>query len=210
MAMAHFYAGRKVGPIWMFVAGTSTVIFIHPSMEASSSQTLPTGCLCRRRPMPDMAHFLDIDDAPLKENPLFLVEEPDGKRNWPEIDRQATLFSLMRQLAPKVKGWATANAGKRNPFKAKKEGILGGVFDTEWVEMPPLHAWVELKGYDASGRPGKLSAAQIEWGNAMHKRGYPVACFFDPYCAADWLREQGFSVRPHLSWGLPLSKIREK
>src|SRR5690606_25860469 len=100
----------------------------------------------------------------------------------------------MRHAAPHVALWATANAGKRNPTQARREGIRAGVFDVQVVHEAPLCAWIEMKGYTAAGRAGKLSEAQVEWGNRMSALGHHVACFFDPYDAVDWLRSVGFPI----------------
>lgn len=135
---------------------------------------------------------LENDLAP---TPRFPVQEPDGRRDWTELARQATLFRLVRTAGPKVFGFAVPNAGKRNPMQARREGIMAGVFDTCWqADQPFMTAWIEMKGYDKGGRPGKLSTAQIEWGNRMHAMGKPVACFFDPYAAAEWLRMIGLPM----------------
>lgn len=141
-----------------------------------------------------MSFWDDLEEPPGSLQPQFFVEPPDGKRNWPELQRQATLFQVMLYNAPRVYGYAVPNAGKRNPWKARKEGIRAGIFDTHWQWQAPLHAYVEMKGYDARGRPGKLSEDQIRFGNRMVELGVPCACFFDPYAAAAWLREQGFPV----------------
>lgn len=133
-------------------------------------------------------------ETSLHPEPLFPVQAPDGRKDWRELARQTTLFTIMRMAAPRAFGFGTANAGKRNPMQARREGIMAGVFDTAWHCDGPITAYVELKGYDARGRAGKLSPQQIDWGNRMHGLGVPVACFFDPYAAADWLREQGFPV----------------
>lgn len=135
-------------------------------------------------------------ESDLHPSPRFPVQDPDGKREWAEIERQATLFRLVRTSNPKVFGFAIPNAGKRNPMAARREGIMAGVFDTCWhADTPFMTAWVELKGYDKSGRAGKLSQQQIDWGNRMHDLGKPVACFFDPYAATEWLRMIGFPMR---------------
>lgn len=52
----------------------------------------------------------------------------------------------MHMLAPEVLGFAIPNAGKRNPIQARKEGIMAGVFDTEW-RWNHGSAFIELKGY---------------------------------------------------------------
>ena len=136
----------------------------------------------------------DALETPLTQEPLFWVQAPDGRRDWPEIDRQATLFRIMRVAAPSVVIEANANAGKRNPAKARKEGIRAGVFDVSVRFGAPLAAWIEMKGYDSRSRAGSLSANQIEWGNRQTKLGWPVACFFCPYAAPDWFRDQGFPI----------------
>lgn len=132
-------------------------------------------------------HFLSDE---LNEQPLFPVEAPDGRRTWAEIDRQVVLFRDMHMLAPAVLGFAIPNAGKRNPVQARKEGIMAGVFDTEW-RWPGGSAFVEMKGYTKAGRAGALSTAQIEFGNRLHKMGVPVGCFFTPALAVQFLRDAG-------------------
>lgn len=142
-----------------------------------------------------MTSQFDHLESPLNEAPIFPVQAPDGKRDWTELARQSTLFRLVRTAGPTIYGYAIPNAGKRNPLQARREGIMAGVFDTCWnAPHPFMSAWIELKGYDKSGRPGKLSQAQIDWGNRMHRLGKPVACFFDPYEAAEWLRALGFPM----------------
>ncbi len=140
------------------------------------------------------AAWADLESE-LRPAPEFFVQAPDGRRDWPEIERQATLFRLMHLAAPRVLGFAIPNAGKRNGFNARREGIMAGVFDTSWQWTQQRTAWVEMKGYDARGRAGSLSTSQIEWGNRMLELGHHVACFFDPHAAVDWLRERGFPVR---------------
>lgn len=133
-------------------------------------------------------------ECPLNPVPAFHVQAPDGRRDWPEIDRQATFRSVMRMAAPRLLIYANANAGKRNPARARKEGIRAGVFDITVVWQRALIAYIEFKGYDARGRAGSLSDEQITFGNRLVELGVPCACFFDPYDAADWLREQGFPI----------------
>ncbi len=132
-------------------------------------------------------HFLSED---LHEQPIFPVEAPDGRRDMTEIARQVSLFRDMHMLAPEVLGFAIPNAGKRNPVQARKEGILAGVFDTEW-RWNHGSAFIELKGYDARGRAGKLSPAQIAFGNKLHRMGHRVGCFFTPALAIQFLRDAG-------------------
>lgn len=139
-------------------------------------------------------NWYDALEAPPEDlAPRFFVQPPDGRKDWPEIARQQALFQVMLYAAPKVYGFAVPNAGKRNPARARREGIKAGVFDTAW-HWTNLTAYVELKGYDARGRAGTLSADQIRFGNRMVDLGIPCACFFSPHAAADWLREQGFPI----------------
>lgn len=140
-----------------------------------------------------MTAWADLESS-LHPEPVFHVEPPDGRKDWRELARQTTLFRVMRYAAPQVVLWGTANAGKRSPLQARREGIRAGVFDVQAVSEAPLCAWIELKGYDARGRAGKLSDSQIEFGNRMSALGHHVACFFDPYAAVDWLRGLGFPV----------------
>lgn len=138
-------------------------------------------------------NFADLED-PLDPVPDFYVQAPDGRKDWPEIDRQATFFSIMRMAAPRIVVEAIPNAGKRNPRLARKEGIRAGIFDVAVRFRTPLAAHIEFKGYDKRGRAGTLSDNQIRWGNRQLALGWPVACFFDPYDAAEWVREQGFPM----------------
>lgn len=130
-------------------------------------------------------------ETPLAEQPAFPVEAPDGRKDWGEAERQRAFLNRLHMAAPGLRAWANANAGKRNPAKARQEGILSGVFDVAVASgagMQPRVAFPEFKGYDARGRPGKLRQSQVDWGNAMHRAGHPVACFFDPDSAITWLR----------------------
>lgn len=151
------------------------------------------------------ADSLDALESPLREEPEFPVEEPDGRKELSELDRQAWVVAYMRRTQPHIVCYATPNAGKRG-FKAqaqaKKEGLLAGVFDLTFAwdvqhaaEDRPTICWAEMKGYDASGRPGQLSNPQIEWGNTMHRKGYAVACFFSAQSVIRWLGELGAPLR---------------
>lgn len=138
-------------------------------------------------------------ETPLDPLPEFYVEAPDTRKDWREIDRQASFLQLMRHAAPRVVAYANANAGKRARHVAAKEGIRSGVFDLTVVGQCPNVAWIEFKGYDNSGRAGALSRNQIEFGNRMAALGHPVGCFFSPHRAVDWLR----------GWGFDIAEIRE-
>lgn len=157
--------------------------------------------------MRDYVTFADLE-SPLDATPLFLVEAPDGRKDLSELDRQVMFRKFAANLAPAVLVWANANAGRRSPVQARKEGVMAGVFDmtAAWdIDASTLPdcdvstCFLEFKGYDKNGRPGKLSQAQIEWGNAMHLRGHKVACFFSGRSAFDWLASLGAPVRGKIS-----------
>lgn len=136
-------------------------------------------------------------ESPLDPVPTFYVQAPDGKREWAETGfhgRQETFVTLVHRLAPRVDLFHIPNEGKRSPLLSKRSGIVGGVFDNTLTFRFPLKAYVELKGYDKRGQAGKLSRQQIEWGNRQVDLGWPVACFFCPYAAVDWLRGLGFPI----------------
>lgn len=143
----------------------------------------------------DYLDALASDDLTAREEPLFPVFGYAGLKKLPEIDRQRQFINLMRALAPGVMLFANGNAGKRNPARARKEGVTAGVFDMTACWKPRRTAYLEFKGFDKSGRAGKLSRPQIDWGNAMHRLGHDVACFYDPFHALDWLRQFGCPVR---------------
>lgn len=145
-----------------------------------------------------MSMLADFDamEATLNPVPLFPVEAPDGRKALAELPRQVSFLSLMRMAGPAVEVRALPNAGKRNPTKAKQEGIKAGLFDLGCWWTFGGHGLLEAKGYDASGRPGKLSKEQIDFGNLMFRMGVPVACFFTPEWAIARLIEWGAPVRP--------------
>jgi hypothetical protein len=143
-------------------------------------------------------------ESTLAPEPEFPVEQPDGVR-MSELDRQAWLVAYIRKTSPKVLIYANANAGKRGmgaQRQAHKEGLLAGVPDLTcaWsVEDAhcdgPTVAWLEMKGIDARGAAGKLSAQQIETMNRLHRSGQAVACFFSAKSAIAWLRSLGCPIK---------------
>lgn len=137
--------------------------------------------------------WADLETA-LDEAPRFFVQAPDGRKDWSEEKRQETFFATLHRAAPKVMAHHIKNEGRYNHAKAKRGGVVAGVFDVRLDAERPMSAAIELKGYQKSGRPGVLSQAQIDWGNAMLDRGWLVACFFDPFDALDWLRRNGFPI----------------
>jgi hypothetical protein len=127
-------------------------------------------------------------------SPLFRSDPPGGGVA-PELRRQTIFFRDMRMLAPEVLIYANANAGKRNPTKARQEGVVAGIFDIA-ARWQGGGAEIELKGWQPGAkRWGKLSDAQIRWGNRMHRLEHQVACFYDPIEAMLWLRDLGAPVR---------------
>lgn len=146
-------------------------------------------------------------ETPLNEAPLFFVEQPDGLKDLSELDRQAMFRKYLANLAPAVIAYANPNAAKRGlkaRAQAKKEGLMAGVFDMTcaWdIDASTIPncdvsvCWVEMKGYDSNGRPGKLSQAQIDWGNSMVRKGHKVACFFSGKSAFDWMASLGAPIR---------------
>ena len=139
-------------------------------------------------------NFLSDLETDLNPTPQFLHEQPDQRKDWPELNRQATFLRLIRMAAPRLLVFANANAGKRNPRQAKSEGIRGGVFDLTVLWTQQRCAYIEFKGYTKAGRPGKLSDNQIRFGNRLVELGIPCASFFSPFNAVNWLREQGFPI----------------
>ena len=131
----------------------------------------------------------------LNEAPIFPVEKPDGRKGLAEISRAVDFQRIIRMTGPSVSMFANANAGKRNPRLAQREGIKAGVFDYTLAWGCGGICFVELKGYDKSGRPGKLSQSQIDWGNRMHRLGHKVAAFFDPIEAARFVASCGAPMR---------------
>jgi hypothetical protein len=136
-------------------------------------------------------------ETPLDEAPAFPVGGPDGNRRLGELARVRMLRKRLRAIAPQVKLHAIPNAARRGmkaQAKAKAEGLVAGVFDLCAMWPAGGAAWIEMKGYDSAGRAGALSQAQIDWGNAAHRMGHRVACFFDPDAAIEWLRVIGAPI----------------
>lgn len=136
-------------------------------------------------------------ESSLDPDPLFHIERPDGRKELTELQRVRMLLKLVRERAPAVHVHAIPNAAKRGlkaQRQAKAEGMRAGVFDLCFTWAGGSAAWVEMKGYDAAGRAGKLSAAQIDWGNAHFRMGHDVASFYSPEKALEWLRGCGAPV----------------
>lgn len=154
-----------------------------------------------------MTGAFDHLETPLVEAPLFPCEAPDERRDLSEHERQSWFVAFMRRTQPHIEVHANMNHGQRGQIKARREGIKAGVFDMfiGWdyrltPGVPVTACWAEFKGYEAkSGRPGKLSIAQIEWGNAMQAKGFPVACFFSAKSCIEWLREIGAPIRGRIA-----------
>lgn len=139
-----------------------------------------------------MIDFNDLHEE-LSPDPAFFVEAPDGRKDVPELRRQTDFLKLMRMVGPRVLVFANANAGKRNPQQARREGIKGGVFDLTCLWRARC-AYIEFKGYTKAGRAGVLSDNQVRFGNRLVELDIPCASFFSPIAAVNWLREQGFPI----------------
>ena len=140
--------------------------------------------------MTALAELLAMD-TPLDAQPRFPVE-PRDRQPGSEVERQAAFRKLLRAVGPSVMSWAVPNAGKRGlaaQARAKKEGMTAGVHDEHYA-WPGGFACLEWK--DGTGR---LSQAQIDWGNAMIDRGFRVACVRTPEFALSLFREWGAPVR---------------
>jgi hypothetical protein len=141
------------------------------------------------------AEFWAKFDTPLDQEPTFPVQLPGGCQRAPELSNQRGFINQLRWQAPHICVYANANAGKRNPRQARLEGIRAGVFDVMVIESASKWAMIEFKGFDKSGRAGRLSWQQIEFGNDMCARGVPVGCFYSPEMAIDFLLMHDFSLR---------------
>lgn len=130
-------------------------------------------------------------ESDLKPVPRFPVE-PRDKLPGSEVDRQSAFRKLIRHTGPNIMSWAVPNAGKRGftaQALAKREGLTAGVFDEHFAWN---HGYAFLEWKDGKGT---LSDAQIEWGNAMHDRGFRVACVRTPEFALALFAEWGAPVR---------------
>ncbi len=143
---------------------------------------------------------LDALESPLVEPPLFFVEpvpeKPDDKSKWPEEYRQRALVSYVRKHAPSVIVSSFANEGKRGlrlAAKMKGQGLLAGMADLTFI-WDGGAAYVEVKGFDARGTPGKLSPQQVATLNRIHRNGHPVGCFYTATAALGFLRRLGAPI----------------
>lgn len=133
-------------------------------------------------------------DIALYAKPLFYVEQPDGLKHLSEDDRAIQLVSLVHRLAPAATIQHSKNEGRHNYLKAARMGVVAGYPDYTVTWGMRQAAFPEMKGYSKAGRPGVLSQAQIDQCNKLVRQGWPVACFFSPQRAFDWLVEQGMPV----------------
>ena len=149
-----------------------------------------------------MTALFDHLETDLAEKALFPVEQPDGRKDLTEHQRQSMFVAFMRKANPHIVVYANMNHGARSQARAVKEGLLAGVFDMTiaWDarddDPRPTVIWAEFKGYEAkSGRPGTLSPAQRDWGNTMTRKGYAVGCFFSARTLVQFLADHGAPVR---------------
>lgn len=157
---------------------------------------------------------LDALESPLVEDPLFFVEAPGepgpDPKLWPEEERQAAFIAHIKKTHSPVNACAIRNEGKRGlkeQRQMKRTGLKSGAFDTLifWdvkhasPDCPATVAMCEFKGFDARGRPGTLSANQIEYGNDLTRRGHKVACFYTAKAALEWLAGLGAPIRGRIA-----------
>lgn len=145
-------------------------------------------------------NFADLE-SPLAPAPLFPVEQPGerpaDKTKWSEDYRQRSFVAWLSKNHPEVIVFSITNEGARGVFhgkRLKQRGLLPGAPDI-CVLWNGGWAFIEFKGWAANGTPGKLSTAQIETCNRIHRNGTPVGCFFRADSALAWLRELGAPIR---------------
>lgn len=130
-------------------------------------------------------------ETPLREKPIFPVE-PRDRDPATEVVRQMKFRNLLRFCSPSIESWSVPNAAKRGPkatAQAKREGLTAGVFDEHYAGPDRWLAFLEWKDCD-----GTLTQDQIDWGNAMHRRGFRVAC----------VRSHAFALSLFRQWGAPI------
>lgn len=137
--------------------------------------------------MTDWAGF----DEPLTPEPRFPVE-PKHRQPGDEREYQQQFRKELKWLAPRIMSWGVPNGGHRGlkaQRQAKMEGLTTGVHDEHyaWDRALAVLEWKDGQG--------DLSAAQIDWGNAMVERGFRVACVRTPAFALALFREWGAPVR---------------
>lgn len=140
--------------------------------------------------MADLAHFFDVLDEPLTEEPLFHIDERD-RDPASEDDRQGAFAALVRKTpglwiasVPNERGW-----GMRAWNRAKKLGAWWGFPDTIVTAEPRLAAMLEFK--NGTRMPEQH---QIRCLNALHRMGFPVGVFRRADSAMEFLRRHGFPV----------------
>lgn len=164
--------------------------------------------------MADLAHFEGLDGGLAVEEPLFFCEPvpapgPDP-RLWPEEERQAAFVTYMSRTSPHITVRAVRNEGKRGlreQRQMKRTGLKAGTFDTFicWSiedaapDCPQTLVWIEWKGFSAKREPGKLTPAQIAFGNDMTRKGQKVACFYTVKPALEWLLSLGCPISGRVS-----------
>lgn len=164
--------------------------------------------------MLDIATLDALGDGLAKEEPLFFCEPVPSPgadpRMWPEEERQAAFVTFMSRNAPKLSVRAVRNEGKRGfreQRQMKRTGLRAGTFDTFicWdvedasPDCPQTLVWIEWKGFNAKGQPGKLTQDQIDFGNDMTRKGFKVACFYTVKPALEWLMSLGAPIRGKIS-----------
>lgn len=149
-----------------------------------------------------MTGAFDHLESDLAEKPLFVCEEP-GKpgldpKLWPEEARQRAFVSWIRGLygVGGLHTFSVANERKGSAIggeRLKRNGLTAGVPDIVVLWDGGI-AFCEFKGFSADRRPGKLSQAQIETCNRIHRNGWPVGCFYTAKAALAFIAEHGAPV----------------
>lgn len=139
----------------------------------------------------------DTLESDLYAPPLFYVElhgkATGDPAKWSEGYRQTAFVTWMRKKAPGIVIASIANerrVGTNEGKRLKRQGLTPGMPDIIILFDGGL-AFIEFKGFNAAGQPGKLSQAQIDTCNRIHANGHPVACFYSAESAWLWLQSVG-------------------
>lgn len=142
-----------------------------------------------------------LDALEQADGPLFYCQPapvpPEDRAKWPEAYRQAAFVAWIRKNNPDMVVFSIANEAKRSTFagqRMKRTGLTPGMADIACLWDGGM-AFIEFKGFDKTGRPGKLSAQQVETLNRIHRNGHPVAMFYTAEAARGWLRDLGAPIR---------------
>jgi hypothetical protein len=127
---------------------------------------------------------------------LFHVDPPAVADAGDEFSIQKRFLARMRTVAPSVRLVATPNAGKRTMWeaqRAKGEGMATGWPDLAcyWSNGLDDNAIPGIAMIEFKTKTGRLSDAQIDNLNWLHRHGFPVGVFRSVSTAEAWLRQRG-------------------